>query len=706
MATQTQSQTKETSEALPREKMVVLITLASIMVCILGLLIFSWTTGGGSGDGKDGGNTGHTGGNNNGGEAPVNLIQLVAPTNLWFDGPHLFFSMVPNVRDYTVDIDGEQIQINNYFFPAGIQYAMVDMPYLSAVKTYNVKVMSRPSSDNTTHRNSAWSITERYWVTSSGWHFTLSSASDGFQIARGNANANGNSVIPVQFNAQPVTAIGTNSFRQMAGFPDFDLKSVIMPNTITRIGDNAFLDRTELTIYAESKTEISTATRMGNRPVFWGVALSQYRNFVVSFAKTESNIHRGNLGVSEPNRDGFYFGGWGTMPECTAQYVSAQEIVDAPDDATYYAIWIQNGQDRGVCQHCLIQLDAPAHLYFDGATLYFERVEGVYDYTVSIDGTEYHINNFHFNPGVTHAWYTMPNLTFPQNYPVKVMSRPGPENTTHKNSIWSYTINYWVTPLGGAYGLAEDNQSYQVSKGWREGNGIVTIPATWQGLPVTEIGVNAFRNIPFTYNVTLPNTITRIGALAFAFGHLTTVSNDAGQLSTLKSINLGNSLIVIEELAFMNAIALEHIVLPNTIAKIGQGAFWGCAMLRTVLLPHPIGNQLTHNSQMFHNCHNLTLYTEIATPFATPERFGNRHMFWGMKLSDDKTYVVSFDKTEDTIYIPTPTPFAMPPYRAGYTFGGWSTSPDGEEGETYTAHGITSAPDGVTYYALWTLTQS
>ena len=63
--------------------------------------------------------------------------------------------------------------------------------------------------------------------------------------------------------------------------------------------------------------------------------------------------------------------------------------------------------------------------------------------------------------------------------------------------------------------LNSDGQSYYVSKCNTSASGSLTIPATYNGKPVTNIGVNAFYNCSRLTSVTIPASIERVGIYAF-----------------------------------------------------------------------------------------------------------------------------------------------------------------------------------------------
>lgn len=88
--------------------------------------------------------------------------------------------------------------------------------------------------------------------------------------------------------------------------------------------------------------------------------------------------------------------------------------------------------------------------------------------------------------------------------------------------------------------------------------------------PVTEIGSSALARVPKLSEVILPDTITKIGFGAFAG-------------DPLKTIDLPSNLVEIAGSAFTNT-ALESINIPSSVKVVGYGAFIGCKSLKSILL--------------------------------------------------------------------------------------------------------------------------
>ena len=120
----------------------------------------------------------------------------------------------------------------------------------------------------------------------------------------------------------------------------------------------------------------------------------------------------------------------------------------------------------------------------------------------------------------------------------------------------------------------------------------VTVPATINGLPVTDIGRSAFLGCSKVTRVELPESVTNIGPVAFAQGGLT-------------SVTIPHGVRVIRDHAFNNG-RLLHIELPDTITSIEDWAFGQNTRLPSITIPASVTNI---GSKAFNSCYSLTQVT-------------------------------------------------------------------------------------------------
>ena len=107
---------------------------------------------------------------------------------------------------------------------------------------------------------------------------------------------------------------------------------------------------------------------------------------------------------------------------------------------------------------------------------------------------------------------------------------------------------------------------------------------------VTSIAESAFEYSGIT-SVTIPNSVTTIGSMAF-WG-----------CKDLTSVSLGNSLIKIGEEAFEDCTALKSITIPNSVTNVSKRAFHNCESMTSL----SIGSSLSYIAdQAFLGCSGLT----------------------------------------------------------------------------------------------------
>ena len=150
------------------------------------------------------------------------------------------------------------------------------------------------------------------------------------------------------------------------------------------------------------------------------------------------------------------------------------------------------------------------------------------------------------------------------------------------------------------------NQVEVVSDYQNTYRGTVSIPSdvTYDGkkYEVYSIGKLAFIYRDELTSINLPNTIKRIGTGAFS------------ECSALATVKMSEAIEFIGERAFAECSLLESITFPNTLLTIGKQAFYGCNRLTQIELPA----SLTFIGDISLACRNITsVVSHIEEPFST-----------------------------------------------------------------------------------------
>ena len=158
----------------------------------------------------------------------------------------------------------------------------------------------------------------------------------------------------------------------------------------------------------------------------------------------------------------------------------------------------------------------------------------------------------------------------------------------------------------------KDDGTYSVGIGNAIYLSEITIPSTYNGRAVTEIGVFC--------------------------------PEDVGESTRLKKINIPDSIITIGERAFEDCWKLTSVVIPDSVTTIGKGAFEWCESLTSVVIG---GSVTTIGEDAFYWCTSLTSITVSENNTAYKDINGNLY------TKDGKTLVqYAIGKTATIFTIP------------------------------------------------------
>ena len=241
--------------------------------------------------------------------------------------------------------------------------------------------------------------------------------------------------------------------------------------------------------------------------------------------------------------------------------------------------------------------------------------------------------------------------------------------------------------------------------------GFVTLKKVVIGSSVTDIGEKAFYKCEMLEEVIFGSSVKTIGEKAFyrctSLGSialpdsLITIGNYAFyKCEGLSSPDLGHGVTTIGTSAFYGCSGITTLTLPKSVVTIGTQAFRNCTALTSVVLSGDIAEVMDH---AFYGCSSLTVYTDLTeakSEWADRWNSSYRPIVWGCNISEENDYVVSLNKTEDTVLNRNSLNTISDPIRDGYTFGGWGSN-SSTTNASYTSDTLTEATNGKTFYAIW-----
>lgn len=146
--------------------------------------------------------------------------------------------------------------------------------------------------------------------------------------------------------------------------------------------------------------------------------------------------------------------------------------------------------------------------------------------------------------------------------------------------------------------------------------GVIEIDSEYDGVPVTEIGISAFDGIAGITGVVVPESVTKVGDLAFAnCVALETVEFKGSEcvLGTsvfrsngkLTDVTLPSALTSIPKQSFFDCPSLKNITIPASVTSIGSEAFATCSALESVKIPSKVSSI---GSNAFIRCSSVESY--------------------------------------------------------------------------------------------------
>ena len=145
---------------------------------------------------------------------------------------------------------------------------------------------------------------------------------------------------------------------------------------------------------------------------------------------------------------------------------------------------------------------------------------------------------------------------------------------------------------GLEYKKIAGKEEYRVTGEGSFSGGELIVPATYKGLPVTEVGEFAF-SYADAQKIVLPESVQRIGYQAFS-------------RCSAEEIVLPQTMQSLGDAAFYYCMNLQKINLPEGIERVGDSAFSYCISLREITIPDSV---IEIGYQAFDRCLRLTRVT-------------------------------------------------------------------------------------------------
>ena len=254
----------------------------------------------------------------------------------------------------------------------------------------------------------------------------------------------------------------------------------------------------------------------------------------------------------------------------------------------------------------------PAKEYYDFAGWYVNGEKAEFPYVVTYD-TDFVA---HYTPTKYTITYNVNGGTMPESYVTEYnvetgVTLPTPTRSLYLFDGWyeddkfegakvtsipvgevgnkTYYAKWLSTTDGITYQLTNNGTTYTVT-GYEGKDTVIVIPSSIDGIPVTAIAQNAFKDKQRITSITIPDSVTSIGDYAF-YGCI-----------SLTELNLGNGIKTIPGYMAYGCNKLQSIVIPDSVTTIGSYAFYYCSSLVSVV----IGDSVTSiGSQAFYYCDSL-----------------------------------------------------------------------------------------------------
>ena len=207
-----------------------------------------------------------------------------------------------------------------------------------------------------------------------------------------------------------------------------------------------------------------------------------------------------------------------------------------------------------------------------------------------------------------------------------------------------------ATPKEGCLSYTIENEEVTIIDCDSEATGVIVIPDTIKGYPVTAIGYKAFSYVMNISKVVLPAKLKTIDGDAFDYSGIESIviPDSVTYMSSgafwgcwnLTDVEIGSGITDIPSSAFRRCTKLETITIPDGITTINSQAFYECYALKSIKLPDTL-QELGQNA--FKKCESLTsIVIPDGVTIIPPSAFNRCSSLVEVVLPKDLTTIGSF----------------------------------------------------------------
>lgn len=529
--------------------------------------------------------------------------------------------------------------------------------------------------------------------------FTLDGSGTQYSVTACNTLAEGGLDIPSFYNSLPVTSIGRRAFLYCS-----NLTSITIPDSVTLIDSYAFTLCQSL-----SSIIIPDGVTIINRETFAGcTSLTS-----VSLPTTLNAIRYGAF-LDCPNLPTIEIPDSVTEYEtaatnATIEYIDEIGYIFSANRVNAYVVDFSNVTSSGVVIPAIIEGATVRSVTGnqDNSSIYDFESNNTVITSITLPETVGYIGTY----GFLH-WTALTTINFPENLTSLVWftfagcssltSVNIPENLTDIDTTALYkcsSLSEITVSADNPVYTSLDNSIYNktLTTLVRSRSNVTDI-----SLPnsVTTIGGNAYSGCLELTNITIPETITTVGLYSFGFcSNLTNVnygrlsSIDPGvftHCTSLKSVNIPNSVTSIASETFDYCTSLSSITIPDSVTSIAGNAFRGCSKLSYIrseatsaptILPDWWNGT---NESPF----NGVAAQSIFVPTGAVQSYldaGNGSTYGGLMVAEPSNLQSLANMIEITIETDISTGEVSPPFVATYNESGDYTILDISTGESFVA---------------------